>query len=225
MSFPHQGIQATGKRDFLGERHQDLRPEPKNLCVCAREVSRWPWGWHHQDRQHPICGKTWCLCVIKCVLLWPAAATLGSHLIGMCVVFHQAIVLLVLLWHFYILNIQSLVTWGQDKQAVMHCKRKLNCVPLHCLFFLLDLHCLSSPGGDERAELLLLFPANCSFHVHEQPGHRGVHDPNSPRGSVGLQRPSSHEDPLHEARGGRTFWADVEGKRGCVHDDSSSMTL
>ena len=106
MSFPHQGIQATGKRDFLGEWHQDLRPEPQNLRVCAREVSRWSWGWHHQDCQHPICGKTWCLYRMKCVLLWPAAATLGSHLIGMCV-FPQAIVLLDLLWHFDILNIQS----------------------------------------------------------------------------------------------------------------------
>lgn len=76
--------------------------------------------------------------------------------------------------------------------------------------------CPSSSGGHERAELLLLLPANLCLHVHEHAGYWNVHDPHRARGPVGLQRPSSLQDPLHEAWGGRTFWADVEGKPSFV---------
>lgn len=69
------------------------------------------------------------------------------------------------------------------------------------------------PGGDGRAELLLLLPAEHGVHLHVLPGRGRLHEPHRPRNPVGLQGPAALKDPQHEARRGRIFRADVEGKR------------
>lgn len=81
MSILHtQGIQAKGKHIFPGEWHKGLCPESKEFCVCAWEVSRWPWGGHREDRKHPICGKIFSHTNLNEGVVFPAVLWRQAHI-------------------------------------------------------------------------------------------------------------------------------------------------
>lgn len=126
-----------------------------------------------------------------------------------------AIVVLVLLWHFNILNTQISGKWDHVSmtQKTSHLSRD-DSQSFHCLYDSLFFFSFFS-GGNERAECLLLLPANFCFCIHAVNRHRAIHDPNCPRGFVGLQRPSSHKAPQPETWSGWVFWTDVEGTCVC----------